>query len=290
MFALQNAPASELLLEDVEISVLEVESATAKFDLTLRIREDEGGLSGQVEYDTDLFEAASIKRLVGHYERLLQELVRDGEQAIGAAPLLGAEERRQLLIDWNQTSVPVPASCLHELFEAQVERTPNAVAVLFEEQQLSYSELNRRANQIAHFLRRAGVGAESRVGVLMERSAEMLIGMLGILKAGGAYVPLDPNYPQERLSFMLEDAQTKVLLTQERLCDRAAEWQAEIICFDSDWELIAAESSDDPMPINVPDNLAYLIYTSGSTGRPKAVSIEHRNAVTLLHWAKEEYA
>src|SRR6185369_17886168 len=133
MFALQNAPASELLLEDVEISVLEVESATAKFDLTLRIREDEGGLSGQVEYDTDLFEAASIKRLVGHYERLLQELVRDGEQAIGAAPLLGAEERRQLLIDWNQTSVPVPASCLHELFEAQVERTPNAVAVLFEE-------------------------------------------------------------------------------------------------------------------------------------------------------------
>ena len=178
---------------------------------------------------------------------------------------------------------------MHELFEAQVERTPAAVAVRFEEQQLSYGELNRRANHIAHFLRRAGVGAESRVGVLMERSAEMLTGMLGVLKAGGAYVPLDPNYPQERLSFMLEDAQAKVLLTQERLRDRLPEWQAEIICVDSDWELIAAESSDNPMPVNVPGNLAYLIYTSGSTGRPKGVSIEHRNAVTLLHWAKDVY-
>src|SRR5829696_2943580 len=255
----------------------------------MMVREDEGRQSRQVEYDTDLFEGTSIERLVDHYERLLQELVRDGEQAVGAVPLLAAAERQQLLYEWNQTSMPVPEGCLHELFEAQVERTPNAVAVLFEEQQLSYSELNRRANQIAHFLRRAGVGAESRVGVLMERSAEMLTGMLGILKAGGAYVPLDPNYPQERLSFMLEDAQAKVLLTQEGLRDRLPEWQGEIICVDSDWELIAEESSDNPMPINLPGNLAYLIYTSGSTGRPKGVSIEHRSAVTLLHWAKAVY-
>ncbi len=289
MFVFQNTPASELLLEDVEISVLEVDSGTAKFDLMLTVREDERGLSGQVEYDTDLFEAASIKRMVGHYERLLQELVRDRQQAIGAVPMLGAEERQQLLYEWNQTSAPVPDKCLHQLFEEQVERTPDAVAVIFEEQQLSYGELNQRVNQLAHHLRGLGVGPEVLVGVLMERSAEMLIGMLGILKAGGAYVPLDPNYPQERLSFMLEDAEAKVLLTQERLRDKLPEWQAEIICVDSDWELIAAESSDDPLPVNVPGNLAYLIYTSGSTGRPKGVSIEHRNAVTLLHWAKDVY-
>ena len=153
MFVLQNTPASELLLEDVEISVLEVESGTAKFDLTLTLGEDEGRLSGQVVYDTDLFEAGSIKRLVGHYERLLQELVRDGEQAVGAVPLLGAAERQQLLYEWNQTSAPVPDSGLHELFEAQVERTPTAIAVRFAEQQLSYRELNQRANQLAHHLR-----------------------------------------------------------------------------------------------------------------------------------------
>ncbi|WP_411704584.1 amino acid adenylation domain-containing protein, partial [Edaphovirga cremea] len=273
------------------IKAMEVEAGTAKVDLLMAIAAQEtgGGLRGVIEYDTDLFEAASIKRMVGHYQKLLQELVRDGERAVGAVPMLGAEERQQLLLEWNQTSAPVPGSCLHQLFEEQVERTPDAVAVIFEEQQLSYGELNQRVNQLAHHLRRMGVGPEVLVGVLMERSAEMLIGMLGILKAGGAYVPLDPNYPQERLSFMLEDAEAKVLLTQERLRDRLPEWQAEIICVDSDWELIAAESSDDPLPLNVPGNLAYLIYTSGSTGRPKGVSIEHRNAVTLLHWAKDVY-
>ncbi len=289
MFVMQNLPEVRLELGGLASRVVEVGSGTAKFDLTLTVREVEGQLRGQVEYATDLFERESIKRLVGHYEKLLQELVRDVEQAVGAVPLLSAGERQQLLYAWNETTLAVPESSIQELFGAQAERTPAAVAVVAGAEQVSYAELNRRANQLAHHLRRLGVGPEERVGVLLERTTELVIGLLGILKAGGAYVPLDANYPQERLSYMLEDAAAKVLLTQEGLRERAAQWAGTVVSVDGARELIAAESGEEPQLVNVPGNLAYVIYTSGSTGRPKGVSIEHRSAVTLLHWAQAVY-
>ncbi|HKU72542.1 MAG TPA: non-ribosomal peptide synthase/polyketide synthase, partial [Pyrinomonadaceae bacterium] len=289
MFALQNMPQSALLLEDVEISVLEVESGTAKFDLTLRISEDEGRLSGQVEYDTDLFEAASIKRLAFHYQQLLQELVRDAEQVVAAVSLLGTAERQQLLIGWNQTSAPEPDRCLHELFEAQVERTPAAVAVICEEQQLCYGELNQRANQLAHYLKRHGVGAEVLVGVYLERSVEMIVALLGILKAGGAFVPLDPTYPQERIAFMLADAGVTVLLTQEYLREKLGESGAQVVCLDEEWSLIRQGSIENPAGGSLPGNLAYVIYTSGSSGLPKGVAIEQRGLSNYLCWVNETF-
>ena len=289
MFALQNTPGSELLLEDVEISVLEVESGTAKFDLTLRVREDEGRLRGQVEYDTNLFEAGRIKRLVGHYERLLQELVRDGEQAVGAVPLLGAEERQQLLYEWNQTSAPVPDSCLPELFEAQVERTPEAVAVRCAEQQLSYSELNQQANQLAHHLRGLGVGPEVLVGVMLERSIELVVGLLGILKAGAAYLPLDADYPGERLRFMLAEAQAPVLLTQRETITALPEYAGQVVYVEPEWEQFAEESEENLRQEIGADNLAYVIYTSGSTGEPKGVQISHGAICNHLQWRQGAY-
>ena len=247
MFVLQNAPASALSLEDVEISVLEVESGTAKFDLTMRVTDAEGGLLGQVEYDTDLFEAGSIQRLVGHYRQLLQEIVRDAEQAIDAVPLLGAEERRQLLYDWNQTSAAMPVGCLHELFEAQVKRTPEAVAVLFERQQLSYRELNQRANQLARHLRSLGVGSEMLVGVLLERSVEMVVSLLAVLKAGGAYIGLDVQTPAQRLRFMLEDAGVKLLLSRrETITAALPEYAGPVVYVEP--AQFAAESAENLAP------------------------------------------
>ena len=286
MFAMQDeAPVVEM--KGLQVSVLEVESGTAKFDLTLMVREDEGRLSGQVDYDTDLFEAGSIKRLVGHYERLLQELVRDGEQAVGAVSLLGAEERQQLLFEWNQTSAPVPDSCLHELFEVQVERTPEAVAVRCAEQQLSYSELNQQANQLAHYLKELGVGPEVLVGVCLERSVEMIVALLGILKAGGAFVPLDPAYPQERIVFMLADAGVAVLLTQGNLREKFGDSGARVVCLEEEWSLIRQGSIENLAGGSLPGKLAYVIYTSGSSGLPKAVAIEHESLSNYLCWVNE---
>ena len=287
IFAMQAEAVVEM--KGLQVSALEVESGTAKFDLTMIVSEDEGRLRGYVDYDTDLFEAGSIKRLVGHYERLLQELVRDGEQAVGAVPLLGAEERQQLLCEWNQTSAPVPDSCLHELFEAQVERTPDAVAVRFEEQQLSYGELNQRANQLAHHLRGLGVGPEVLVGVLLERSLELVVALLGIVKAGGAYVPLDPEYPSARLSFMLADAQVPAMLTQGRLLEHVPASSAQVLCIDRDWPAIGIESAENPRTSVSAENLVYVIYTSGSTGEPKGVQITHRAICNHLQWRQRAY-
>ena len=286
IFAMQAEAVVEM--KGLQVTDVEVDSGTAKFDLTMIVSEDEGRLKGYVSYDTDLFEAGSIKRLVGHYERLLQELVRDREQAVGAVLLLGAEERQRLLIEWNQTSAPVPDSCLHELFEAQVGRTPEAVAVRFEERQLSYGELNRRANQLAHHLRGLGVGPEMLVGVLLERSIELVVALLGILKAGAAYLPLDAEYPGERLSFMLADAQVPVLLTQESLSERVPASSAQVLCIDRDWPAVS-EGAENPRTSVSAENLAYVIYTSGSTGEPKGVLISHRAICNHLQWRQRAY-
>jgi amino acid adenylation domain-containing protein len=199
-------------------------------------------------------------------------------------------ERHQLLFQWNDTQAEYPKdTCIHQLFDAQVERTPGAVAVVFEGQQLTYQELNCRANQLAHYLQKLGVGPEVLVGICMERSLDLIVGLLGILKAGGAYVPLDPTYPLERLAFMLEDAQVPVLLTQEQLLDKLPTSWAQVICLDADWQLIEQENEENSDSYTTGDNLAYVIYTSGSTGQPKGVEIQHSGLVNLVTWHQGTY-
>jgi non-ribosomal peptide synthetase component F len=195
-----------------------------------------------------------------------------------------------LLVESNNTKRDYPEdSCIHQLFEAQVERTPDVVAVTYADRQLTYQDLNRRANWLAHHLQKLGVGPEALVGLYVERSLEVVVGLLGVLKAGGAYVPLDPAYPQERLTFMLRDAQVGVLLTQELLAKRLPECEARIVCLDSDWEGPAWESEANPGSNVSADNLAYVIYTSGSTGKPKGVMIPHTAAVNTLCWLQETF-
>ena len=261
---------------------LDVENTTAKFDLRLDLWDTDEGIGGQVEYCRDLFEVATIERMVTHYHTLLESIVDNPDQLISELRLLTEAERRQLLVEWNRTDTDYPREeCIQQLFEAQVERRGDAVAVVFGGQELSYKELNRRANQVAHHLRSLGVGPEVMVGVCMERAVEMVVGVLGVLKAGGAYVPLDPQYPKERLSFMIKDAGVQVLLTQQRL-RAAAEVGARVICLDTDWEVISRESEENPTSGVTADNLAYVIYTSGSTGQPKGLGAIHRGVVRLV--------
>ena len=290
VFGLQNAPNSQVELTGLTVSPLVVESVTAKCDLTLAMENTGNGLVGVWEYNTDLFDTGTIERMTGHFVTLLEGIVANPLERISQLPLLTAVEQQQLLIEWNDTQVDYPQDkCIHQLFEEQCLRTPDAVAVVFENQQLTYHELNCRANQLAHYLQSLGVGADVLVGLCVERSLEMIVGILGILKAGGAYVPLDPEYPQKRIQFMLKDSGTSVLLTQSFLLDQLpiAEQQnpCQVICLDQ--ESFSSELTDNPNPQNTPNNLAYVIYTSGSTGRPKGVMIEHQALVNLsLAWCK----
>jgi amino acid adenylation domain-containing protein/non-ribosomal peptide synthase protein (TIGR01720 family) len=283
MFVLQNAPVSELELTRLTLSPVEIESAIAKFDLTLLMESTPDGLVGLWEYNTDLFDGSTILRMTGHLVTLLEGIVANPETPISQIPMLTAVEQHQLLTEWNNTQTDYPATlCIHQLFEQQVEKTPDAVAVVFDFQQLTYRELNERSNQLAHYLRSLGVGADVLVGICVERSLEMIVGILGILKAGGAYLPLDPNYPSERLSFMLEDAQLSVLLTQEKLVHLLPAHNIDVICLDTDWNNINQQPEQNPTTNIRADNLAYVMYTSGSTGQPKGVSIIHHGVVRLV--------
>jgi non-ribosomal peptide synthetase component F len=289
MFALQNAPD----MADLTLSPLSGDSTKAKFDLILDLSERSEGLSGWFGYNTDLFDAATIARMSGHLQTLLEGIVAQPEQRLGELPILSADERHQLLVEWNQTQTNYPQDiCVHQLFEAQVERTPDAIAVVFENQQLTYRELNSRANKIAHYLKTLGVGPDVLVGIYVERSVELVVGLLGILKAGGAYVPLDPAYPQERLAFILADAQVPVLLTQQRLVERLLNdnSNAKVVLLDTDWETIAQAQANNLVSGVTDDNLAYVIYTSGSTGKPKGTLIPHRGLVNYLIWCIQAYA
>ncbi|PIG93644.1 non-ribosomal peptide synthetase [Gloeocapsopsis sp. IPPAS B-1203] len=282
MFALQNA-AVELKLPDLSVSVLECDRTSAIFDLSLSLQETDSGLRGGLQYNTDLFHADTIVRMVEHFEILLESIVANPQQEIKSLPLLSQAEQHRLLVEWNDTKIDDQQnSCIHELFAAQVEKTPNAVAVIFENQQLTYRELNERANQLARYLQKLGVKPEVLVGVCLERSLEMAIALLGILKAGGAYVPLDPDYPPERLAFLLADSQTPVLLTQQQLLTRFPEHHC--LCLDSDWQAIAQESLENPVASVSLDNLAYTIYTSGSTGKPKGAMNTHKGISNRLLW------
>ena len=282
-FILQNAPKSEVEMTGLTISHLSTENITAKFDLTLAMGNTDAGLVGVWEYNTDLFDASTIERMAGHFVTLLEAIVANPQERISQLPLLTAVEQQQLLIDWNDTQVDYPADkCIHQLFEEQVERTPDAVAVVYENEQLTYHELNCRANQLAHYLKSLGVGVDELVGICLERTPLMMVGLLGILKAGGAYVPLDPEYPQERLEFMLADTQVKVLLTQDKLVESLPQHQARVVCLDTDWQIIHQENQDNLNSTVSAENLAYVIYTSGSTGRPKGVVVTHQAVNRLV--------
>ncbi|MBE8991384.1 amino acid adenylation domain-containing protein, partial [Nostoc sp. LEGE 12450] len=277
MFVLLNAPMpSEIELTELSVSGLPIDSSTAKFDLTLGFENTPNGLFGWWEYNTDLFDSSTIERMTGHFLTLLEAIVANPSEQISQLPMLTASEQQQLLVEWNDTTVDYPQDkCIHQLFEEQVKRTPDAVAAVFENQQLTYHELNCRANQLAHYLRSLGVGADVLVGICVERSLEMLVGLLGILKAGGAYVPLDPDYPQERLRFILEDSQVSVLLSQHHLFEKLPECQAQLVSLDTNWQFISQLAQENPITDVQASNLAYVIYTSGSTGQPKGVQISH---------------
>ncbi|WP_413198525.1 amino acid adenylation domain-containing protein [Nostoc piscinale] len=238
----------------------------------------------------DRFDGDTIHRMLGHLQTLLAGMVNNPQQSLGELSLLTELERHQLLVEWNNTQVQYPQKqCLHELFQAQVEKTPDAVAVVFEDEQLTYRELNTKANQLANYLQTFGVKPEVLVGIYVERSLFMVIGLLAILKAGGAYIPLDPSYPQERLAYMLEDAQPKVLLSQQKLVTTLPNQSAQVICLDSDWELISDRHSANPITHITEDHLAYVIYTSGSTGKPKGAMNTHRGICNRLLWMQDAY-
>jgi amino acid adenylation domain-containing protein len=308
MFALQNAPTPSLEMAGLTLRPLDVDDGMARFDLLVSVWDVEQGLLGSFEYNTDLFEATTITRLAGHFQTLLQGIVAAPAQPICDLPLLTEAERQQVLVEWNTTTTDYGQTyCIHELFEAQVEQTPDATALSFpslnfarhpersewtgrgEHHHLTYRELNRRANQLAHHLRALGVGPETRVGICVERSPEMVIGLYGILKAGAAYVPLDPAYPVERLAFMLADAQVPVLLSHEALVSKLPPHQAQVLCLDADWATIARQGDHNPAVRLADENLAYVIYTSGSTGRPKGAMNTHGGIRNRLLWMQEAY-
>jgi amino acid adenylation domain-containing protein/non-ribosomal peptide synthase protein (TIGR01720 family) len=282
--ALQPSPPPVTDLPGLAVRPITVDCGTAKFELTLSFQDTEQGLLATVEYNTDLFDHTTITRMLGHFQTLLEGIIADPEQRLADLPLLTAAERQQLLVEWNNTPADYPHdTCIHELFEAQMEQMPAAVAVVCNSQQLTYSALNQRANQLAHYLRTLGVGPEVCVGLCVERSLEMVVGLLGILKAGGAYVPLDPAYPLERLASMVADAQVAVLVTQQQYIAALPTQGVQVACLETDWECIAEQSEANPASGVIPENLAYVMYTSGSTGTPKGVMVEHREMLAFLH-------
>jgi amino acid adenylation domain-containing protein len=321
-FSLQNTPIKALELPELTLSKLDFDSPSAKFDLEFHLWESPEGLRGQVIYSTDLFDDTTITRMLGHFQTLLEGIVANPEQHLGELPLLTESERHQLLVEWNdegrgnklvgagladqlggtqtisQQNPPFwqhgnRGECFHQLFEAQVEQAPDAIALVFEDEQLTYRELNNRSNQLAHYLQKLGVSSDVLVGICLERSVEAIAALLGILKAGGAYLPLDPTYPQERLNLMLEDAQVSILLTHSLLAplfkggwgDRTQcsdrQQGLSVVYLDRDSDAIASQNNENPISSVTLENLAYVIYTSGSTGKPKGVLLEHRGLSNL---------
>lgn len=279
-------PPASVLPSGWTLTHMDIKTDTSKFDLSLILEDRPEGLVGYFEYSTDLFDATTIERMEGHLRTILEGIVAAPDKQLAELPLLTDAERQLMLIEWNNTSQDFPMhQCLHQLFESQVERTPDAVAVTCEERQLTYRELNSKANQLAHHLHSLGVMPGTLVGICMRRSLDMIVALLGVLKAGGAYVPLDPAYPQERIAFMLQDAEVAVLLSQAQLIERLPSHAAKIVCLDTCGRSLVQESDDNPANTATSDDLAYIIYTSGSTGKPKGVAIAHRSTVAFTNWA-----
>ncbi|HVR99264.1 MAG TPA: amino acid adenylation domain-containing protein [Thermoanaerobaculia bacterium] len=290
MLALQNALVGDLELPGLTVTPLPGDGRTAKFDLTLFLEEKAGGLTGALEYSRDLFEAPTIERLLGHFRTLLEGAVAAPAERLSELPLLSRAERQELLRDWSTADAgEPPAGTLPELFEAQVRRSPEAIALVATTETLTYRQLNAHANQLARRLRRLGVGPDVVVGLLLERSPEMVAGALGVLKAGGAYLPLDPAYPRERLAFMAEDAGVQVLLTTTGQPEPLPSERAKTVHLDAERDALAAYSDRDLAGGELAENLAYVIYTSGSTGRPKGVMVQHQGLVNYVTWAIDAY-
>ena len=271
--------------DEVEVTILPQPISYTAFDIQLNVTELDNTLIVDCNYNTELFETATILRWLGHFQTLLESVVKEPDLPIFHLPLLTESEQEQILVDWNATQTPHPheVCCIHRLIEAQVEKTPEAVAVVFEEQQVSYRTLNQRANQLAHYLLELGVQPETLVGICIERSIDMIVGMLAVLKAGGAYVPLDPDDPEERLAFLLEDSQVQILLAQSALKEKPFSLAVTTIYLDLEGETLSQKNDENTPAETVPENLAYVIYTSGSTGRPKGVAVEHRSLFNYVH-------
>ncbi len=283
IFAVQNAPLEGQKIGGLTLETMSGESETTRFDLEVHIWERGSELTIVFIYNTALFEPATIERLALHYQNVLRAMVADAGRRIADIELLSSEERDQLVIGWNATGREYPrGKRIDELFEAQAVRSAEAVALIDGGERLSYGEVNRRANQVGRYLRERGVRRGSLVGIAMERSVDLIVGILGILKAGGAYVPLDPSYPQERLKYILGDTGAAVILTQQRHMDSLPQSGAEVVCLDRDRQEIGAQSGENLGIEGVAEDLAYVMYTSGSTGVPKGVEVPHRGVVRLL--------
>ena len=269
----------------IELESVPLNQGVTQFDLTLRAAAARGGeILGLIEYNTDLFDAVTIARMIDHFQTLLERITGTPDLPISELPMMQETERDQALFDWNLTGSNYPeGQCLHHQCEEQAHRTPDAVAVSFGEEQVTYAELNERANQLAHRLIKLGVRPESRVGICVGRSVDMIIGLLAILKSGGAYVPLDPDFPPQRLSLMIADSGICAIVTRRRTIEILPANPVQRVCLDTDRDLIARESKADPAAPVFPENTAYMIYTSGSTGKPKGVQVEHRNAINFFH-------
>jgi amino acid adenylation domain-containing protein len=282
-FALQNLPAVALDFGDVHAEQFPLYAGTSKFDLSLSFTEEHSSLAGTFEYRIDLFDPGTVERMVRSLQRLLAGMLADPESRLDALPLIDDEERRRMLLDWNDTDRPLPLEWnLHQRFEERVRVDPEAVAVCLGTQALTYSQLNRRANRLAHYLRAQRIGPGVAVGVFMERCPDMVVALLAVLKAGGSYVPLDPGYPAERLTFMLKETLAPVVLTHQRLRDRLPQAGARAFCVDSGWDRIALLPDDDLPGLAKCEDLAYIVFTSGSTGTPKGVPVEHRAVLRLV--------
>jgi amino acid adenylation domain-containing protein len=281
----------ELSLESVDFTRRVAGGLAGQLDMTLIVADIEGRLEASLQYNPDVFDAEMVVQMAGQFQTLLASIIANPDERVASLRLLDAEDWQCQVLEWNDTTADYSAlPCLHQMLEAQAERTPEAIACIFHGQQLSYRELNRHANQVAHFLRARGVAPGVRVGICFERSLEMIVALFGVLKAGGAYVPLDPAYPKERLAFMLDDIQAPILLTQQKLVAALPVHQAQTVCLDSDWEIIASEGDENPVLKTTNLDLAYIIYTSGSTGRPKGVMINHLGAANTIADMNSRYA
>ena len=289
-FMLQNVPIQPLELPGLSLAPVDIETGNAKYDLTLTLAENPDGLRADLEYNTDLFDTATARRMLDHYERILEEFAEDVEHSLAVLTLMSDEESTRLLVEWNETAASYPDHlCVHQWFEEEVQKHPHAIALEMGDTRQSYDELNRQANQIAHYLRRLNVGPEVLVGVCMERSPEIVAAVLGILKAGGAFVPIDPVYPVERIRYMIEDSALQILLTKQSLVERLPATGAIVINIDTQREVIGKESERDPVLFADPSNAAYAIYTSGSTGKPKGALLQHRGLCNLASAQKHAF-
>ena len=291
MFSLQNAPRQAQQLPGLTVNPLDIHSGTSKFDLSLIMSEDEQGISGGFEYSSDLFEPDTIRRMTGHFEVLLAAVAANPDESIHVLPLLTSAENQQILVEWNQTARPFFTGCAHQMFEKWAACQPDTSALIFEDETLSYDQLNRRANLLARELQMLGVGPDTPVGIFCRRGFDLITAIMAALKAGGVFVPLDPAYPADRLAYILTDSNAPVVITHTALLDRLPEHHAQVVCLDAaHLDAAAGEPDADNLPCpSGPENLAYIIYTSGSSGKPKGVLLHHRGLCNQIEYMRETF-